>query len=241
MRISESCYVGMLVFVSQAYCATTDPHGVPMGVENPNCDDGKANISTDWNGSPLNYTCFSPKLPIKIRDVETIKACQYLDPEYMPQHKCLNESLSYSETIPTYGDHRPLWPIYGEYSFVPRQRWLHTLEHGGVVVLYDPCAHPIMVSKLKTLVKSCIRKHVITPFNDLPPERPLALVTWGCKLLMNKVDTRTVVSFIKETALHGPEGKYAKEGQYSFGLLKKARPPPGSDVQDAKLCPMLEH
>lgn len=26
--------------------------------------------------------------------------------------------------------HRPLWPVYGEYLFVPPQRWLHSVEHG---------------------------------------------------------------------------------------------------------------
>lgn len=26
------------------------------------------------------------------------------------------------------GTHRPLWPRYGEYKFVPRQRWVHNLE-----------------------------------------------------------------------------------------------------------------
>lgn len=26
------------------------------------------------------------------------------------------------------GTHRPLWPAYGEYVYVPKQRWLHSLE-----------------------------------------------------------------------------------------------------------------
>jgi len=26
------------------------------------------------------------------------------------------------------GTHRPLWAQYGEYKFVPRQRWVHNLE-----------------------------------------------------------------------------------------------------------------
>lgn len=37
------------------------------------------------------------------------------------------------------GPHRPLWPVYGEYVYLPPQRWLHALEvnitllHGNVV------------------------------------------------------------------------------------------------------------
>jgi len=26
------------------------------------------------------------------------------------------------------GDHRPVWPKFGEYIFVPPQRWLHNIE-----------------------------------------------------------------------------------------------------------------
>ena len=32
-------------------------------------------------------------------------------------------------TVNIYSEgHRPLWPIFGEYQFVPPQRWLHNVE-----------------------------------------------------------------------------------------------------------------
>lgn len=71
------------------------------------------------------------------------------------------------------------------------------LKHGAIVMLYHPCTHPEMVNRLRTLVTSCIRKHVITKYNLLSKERPLALVAWGCRLQMNYVDPKTVISFIK--------------------------------------------
>ena len=74
-------------------------------------------------------------------------------------------------------------------------------KHGAVVMLYDPCTQPALVDRLRKLVTSCIRKHVITPYGLLPPERPLALVTWGCKLLMNQVDDGQVIKFIRVSAL----------------------------------------
>ena len=64
-------------------------------------------------------------------------------------------------------------------------------------MLYHPCTHPEMVNRLRTLVTSCIRKHVITKYNLLSKERPLALVAWGCRLQMNYVDPKTVIPFIK--------------------------------------------
>lgn len=66
-------------------------------------------------------------------------------------------------------------------------------------MLYDPCTHPSLVDKLRKLVTSCIRKHIITPFQNLPADRPLALVSWGCKILMSHVDEQQVVKFIKVT------------------------------------------
>lgn len=38
-------------------------------------------------------------------------------------------------------------------------------------MLYHPCAHPMEVNKLKTLVKGCVGKHIITPSTLVPPER----------------------------------------------------------------------
>ncbi|XP_022252326.1 uncharacterized protein LOC106468283 [Limulus polyphemus] len=172
-----------------------------------------------------------------LENVLPVEKCEDVPSNYIPVHLCMKTKIVYNTTIPTHGDHRPLWPVYGDYQYVPPQRWLHTVEHGGVVMLYHPCTHPIIVKQLKSLVTRCIRKHVITPHRLLPLERPLALVAWGCKLLMNHVEKSTVVNFIKTRALHGPEGNYTKEGQYSLGLIDKAEPPLGSDEKDSHLCP----
>lgn len=69
------------------------------------------------------------------------------------------------------GSHRPLWAVYGEYQFLPRQRWIHNLEHGAVVMLYHPCANKNQVQLLKKIVKMCLYRHIITPYNLLTPER----------------------------------------------------------------------
>jgi len=137
----------------------------------------------------------------------------------------------------TCGNHRPLWPRYGEYLFVPVQRWLHNIEHGAVVVLYHPCAHPVEVRKLKEIVRACLRRHIITPYAELPPDRPMALVAWGCRLQMSHVNTDEVVRFIKTHALWGPEWSVERDGQYSLNLIEPARVVEGSDIKDSQLCP----
>ncbi|XP_054921632.1 uncharacterized protein [Dermacentor andersoni] len=112
-------------------------------------------------------------------------------------------------------------------------------RHGAIVMLYHPCTHPYYVDTLRNIVTGCLRKHVITPYVHLSPERPLALVAWGCRYEMSTVDQEEVVAFIKEKALKGPEGSYPKEGQYTHFLLKTSTPPLGSDMNDTVICPGL--
>ncbi|WAR02036.1 hypothetical protein MAR_008594 [Mya arenaria] len=48
-------------------------------------------------------------------------------------HACLNETLDYESPIPTSGNHRPLWPVFGEYKYLPPQRYAHALEAYAVL------------------------------------------------------------------------------------------------------------
>ena len=139
-------------------------------------------------------------------------------PLYIFLHLCRDRSLPHSQNILVNGqvaaagqlghlhlNHRPVWPKFGEYQFVPAQRWLHNIEHGAVVMLYHPCTHPHTVQTLRRLVTGCIRKHIITPHTNIPEDRPLALVAWGCRMLMSEVDENQVIKFIREKGLKGPE------------------------------------
>ena len=127
----------------------------------------------------------------------------------------MNSPISYPHPIPTHGNHRPIWPKFGEYKFVPPQRWLHNIEHGSVVMLYHPCTHPETVEALRRLVTGCIRKHIITPHTNMPEDRPLALVAWGCRMMMSEVEESKVIKFIREKALKGPEVWQVKAGAIS--------------------------
>jgi len=40
-------------------------------------------------------------------------------------------------------------------------------QHGAVVMLYHPCADPREVDKLRQVVTSCLRRHIISPSRDL--------------------------------------------------------------------------
>ena len=48
-------------------------------------------------------------------------------------------------------------------------------------------------------------------------------------------------SFPLISALKGPEGRVSKQGQYDFGLVKKAEVIPGAGEGDENRCPNEEY
>ncbi|XP_011635651.1 uncharacterized protein LOC105426224 isoform X1 [Pogonomyrmex barbatus] len=216
------------------YESMTEPSHIHMGHVSPDCDDAKTNLTVDWNHTPSEYTCYGHNIiPSKITP---ILYCEKIPKAYQAAHKCMNQKIEYDDDIPLYGPHRPLWPVYGEYKFVPKQRWLHSLEHGAIVMLYHPCANPLEVDRLRNLVNKCLWRHIITPYSYLDEERPLALLSWGCRLTMSYVNPTIVSRFIRKRALRGPE-KTAKDGQFEDGLLSRSSVV--TDPVDSELCPTM--
>ena len=101
------------------------------------------------------------------------------------------------------GDYRPLAPKYGEYKYLPPQRWIHALkvrnvdisnhtimypQYGAVVFLYHPCAPLEQVMTLKDIAKSCLRKHIITSYPELSIDKvqmiPDSCTDWIMCLLL---------------------------------------------------------
>ncbi|XP_029042753.1 uncharacterized protein LOC114875985 [Osmia bicornis bicornis] len=208
-------------------------HNIPMGQPSATCDDAKTNLTVDWDGSPVNYTCYDKRI-LPDRRTPALKYTVLVPKNYVAMHKCMNERIEYNDDVPLFGAHRPLWPVYGEYKFLPKQRWLHSLEHGAVVMLYHPCANPLEVKRLKDLVTGCLLRHVITPYNALTEDRPLALLVWRRRLTMSYVNPKLVIQFIREHALQGPEN-IPRDGDFEEGLLNRARNV--SDLDDTNLCP----
>lgn len=80
----------------------------------------------------------------------------------------------------------------------------------------------------------------MTPYDKLTVQRPLALVAWGCKLEMARVDRQEVIDFLRDHALKGPEGHLSKQGQYDLALIRKAEVVPGAGEGDEVRCPNQE-
>ncbi|XP_022093225.1 uncharacterized protein LOC110980648 [Acanthaster planci] len=199
-----------------------DMHGgVPMGIPNDKCDNAKDHLEVDWNNMTQDYQCLG-SIYTNEKNPATIPAAQcttLLDP---PIHVCLPEPIAYRDPIPTSGAHRPLWAKFGEYRYLPKQRWLHNLEHGCAVFLYHPCADPEQVDEVRAIANVCLRKHIITPMKELSRETPFAVLTYGCKLLLPYVDADLIVDFLREHALDAPESSVTSDGQFGVGLERPA-------------------
>lgn len=249
VRQSESVFVVVLLWLvlSCLVRATklvphSKEHGmVQMGVPDDQCDNAKWNLMLDWDyTSDYEYRCQPSEELIPVTKTTPQLSCLSKEDIPQPIHQCMTTSIRYTDLPPRGGFHRPLWPVYGEYLYVPPQRWIHSLEHGAVVFLYHPCADQEEVRRLKKIARRCLRRHIITPYRKLPLDQPLALVTYGCKLTMSYINDETVVQFIKENAKNptrAPEYQAWQDGQYSFYLIKPAEVVPGSNVKDSNLCP----
>ncbi|XP_033749062.1 uncharacterized protein LOC117333750 [Pecten maximus] len=222
--------------------------GVKMGVLDNNCDNGKDRLYVDLaHMDEMMRICPArlsvPQCRHRKRGISATTQVSCKKPAPIctkhadrPLHECMDKAIVYKEPVPTSGAHRPIWPVYGEYYYIPPQRWIHSLEHGAAVFLYHPCADLHQLDIFRSLATTCLRRHIITPYN-LTQTKPFAILTWTCRLMLDRVDIHipAAVDFIRSTALDTYESKVYQDGQYSF-LLKT---PAGTvtDKRDLHVCP----
>ncbi|TKR76054.1 hypothetical protein L596_017255 [Steinernema carpocapsae] len=210
----------------------------PMMGKQDECDDGKTNLQVDWDENDFSqFTCMA-ELPWTSNS--SIASVYYEIPNFnattdIVEHRCMSDRIFYTDIPPLRGNHRPNWPMYGEYLYVPEQRWLHNLEHGSIILLYHPCVDQGELRRLRKLLTACVYRHIITPYNKLNPIYPLHLVAWGAKLQMNTVDEAAVVKFIRKHTHVAPED-ISRQGVYNNYLMRPAQPLSNSP-DDLHPCP----
>lgn len=192
------------------------------------CDDGIHLIEKDL-GDSSNWHCHGSSIIIQTFYTPSgYTSCQ--DP-LQASFVCMDTDIVYNDAPPSSGKMRLVAPLYGEYKYIPPQRWLRALHYGAVAFLYDPCAPTEQIMALRDLAEACLSRHIITPYNGLSAKYPFALVTWGCVYHMTWVNRTEAAAWIKNHALQTPLSVLSA---YSSGLLHNAT----VTLSDA-LCPSL--
>jgi hypothetical protein len=134
-------------------------------------------------------------------------------------HHPICTDLEYGTNPPSSGDHWGMWAQFRTYATaVPREMYVHNLEHGGVVMAYK-CdglcpdiaqayedaaeAHgvdPICASSLTGAERSRI---IITPDPELA--EPIGLAAWRATYVATCIDPPSILDFVKAHYAKGPE------------------------------------
>lgn len=137
------------------------------------------------------------------------------EPASSTRHVEPGTSIDYEQLPPTAGPHYPPGSetpagFYEETQ--PLGGTVHSLEHGAVVVWYDPAAlDDAPRQELQAYVDSYQRSFgsfiaVPTPVED--PEHPYVLTAWEHRLALDSYDADAVEQFTGEYLGRGPEGSY---------------------------------
>ena len=123
-------------------------------------------------------------------------------------------AVSYQSNPPASGPHYPVWLRYREYTApMARGYWVHNLEHGAVVFLYNcPSGCPNEVARLRSLVAACGVFAVLTPYDRLPGR--FAAVSWGHRLVSDCLDIEAMRAFYDANVDNGSESNSANPPGY---------------------------
>ena len=113
---------------------------------------------------------------------------------------------------PVFGDHYATWRPPGVYdSPVPEGNFMHDLEHGGIVILYNcPTACPDMVTQFRGLLTSLPKsqdfnqvKLVVSPNDKI--KHLIALLAWDYEQDLDSYDAAAIRTFYQAHLDKGPE------------------------------------
>jgi len=151
----------------------------------------------------------------------------------LPQkHACVQHPIFFDNmntggkvTPPIVGRHRERWPKWGEYDYIPPQRWLHGSEHGAIVFLYHHCLDAKSLCRIRQFIQKWRRwvnkgklpggkfRFILTPFKDL--QRPFAMSSWG-ELYMSRGFHETEMDMFVEKHYRRSWEDYAPDGTYDY-------------------------
>jgi hypothetical protein len=134
-------------------------------------------------------------------------------PDEGRNHVSEGSAISYQHNPPASGPHYPSPKPWGVYTdAVAPGYWVHNLEHGGVVLLYDcPSGCPAVVDQLRQAFESLPKdkynevKLLATPYSGLPDHAQAMAVSWDFQKSYATFDLQKFEVFYNAHVDHGPE------------------------------------
>ncbi len=131
----------------------------------------------------------------------------------MPSRDHIEEGtiVAYSTNPPTSGEHAAKPATWGIYPSTPPpdERLVHNLEHGGVVMYYNPAKLDLeTVEQFKMLTRDlqndrpCV---ILTQRTNIPPDKAIALTAWGTLAILEQYDEAAIRAFWRDYVATGPE------------------------------------
>ncbi|MDP2309561.1 MAG: DUF3105 domain-containing protein [Pseudomonadota bacterium] len=115
--------------------------------------------------------------------------------------------VAYPSYPPSSGDHNPCWAEWGVHTeAVPTENWVHNLEHGGVVFLYDAATLPEAdLATLTLWVGSLPEGRALLTPASAPMDAMVAAVSWEHRLLLGCFDGASLDAFFWDRVGFAPE------------------------------------
>jgi len=102
--------------------------------------------------------------------------------------------VDYPQTPPVGGPHNPVWENCGFYDKeFPKERGVHSMEHGAVWVTYSPDLPAADIAVLKAFADNG-KEVLVSPFTGLPA--PIVASAWGKQLIPDGVDDPRLAQFV---------------------------------------------
>ncbi|CAN5571018.1 DUF3105 domain-containing protein [soil metagenome] len=102
--------------------------------------------------------------------------------------------VDYPQTPPVGGPHSPVWQTCQFYDVeFPKERGVHSMEHGAVWITFDPDLAAADVAVLAQFAETG-KEVLVSPFTGLPA--PIVASAWGKQLLIESVTDPRLAQFV---------------------------------------------
>jgi hypothetical protein len=128
-------------------------------------------------------------------------------PDNGVSHASVGSAVEYPSLPPTSGRHWPQIAAYGNSETVPDEILVHNLEHGAVIISYDPARLTLDDYRtLNFLLDELYRvdHHIIMVQRD-DLDQSIALTSWNYRLTLDEVDPAAIRGFYHAHIARGPE------------------------------------